>query len=597
MKQSDFTLLRRLVLQARPFWRRIGFIYLLNFVAIPLSLLTPLPLMLAVDSVIGAKPLPDFLQPLVPESLSQGHGLLLLVIGMALLLSLLGQLQSLLLLAMQTQVGERMVLLFRARLFRHAQQLSLNYHDTRGTVDAVYRIQYDTPAIQWIVLNGITPLLTAVFTLVGMIWITAKIDWQLALVALSVTPFVFVLTNIYRQRLRKRWKNVKQLESSAMSVIQEVFSSLRVVKAFGQESREDERFLRHAQSSLDSRVRAIWIEGVFNLMLALAIAGGTAAVLYLGVRHIMSGVLSLGEFLLIMGYLAQLYGPIQSLGKQVTSLQNGFSSAERAYQLLDEIPEVIEHPDPRPLGQVKGEIVFDGVGFSYPQQEPVLSRMSARFPAGTVIGIAGKTGEGKSTLVSLILRFYDVERGRILLDGADIRDYTIADLRNQFALVLQDPVLFSTSIGENIAYARPEAEFEEVVAAAKAARAHEFILQLPEGYDTQVGERGLLLSGGQRQRVSIARAFLKDAPILILDEPTSSLDVPTENEMLKELSTLMQNRTTILISHRLSALRKCDHIFVLKSGRLEPVSTVDSVVAEMNTNSLESGNYGHEKSG
>ncbi len=597
MKQSDLTLLGRLLAQARPFWGSIAFIYLLNFVAIPLALLTPLPLMLAVDSVIGEKPLPEFLQPLVPDSVAQGHGLLLVVIGMALLISVLGQLQSLLLLALQTQVGERMVLLFRARLFRHAQQLSLNYHDTRGTVDAVYRIQYDTPAIQWIVLNGIIPLLTAVFTLIGMIWITARIDWQLALVALSVTPFVFVLTNVYRQRLRKRWKKVKRLESSAMSVVQEVFASLRVVKAFGQESREDERFLRHARSSLDSRVRAIWIEGVFNLLLALAIAGGTAAVLYLGVRHIQSGVLSLGEFLLIMGYLAQLYGPIQSLGKQVTSLQNGFSSAERAYQLLDEAPEVIERPDARPLDRASGEIVFDEVGFAYPQQAPVLARTSARFPAGSVIGIAGKTGEGKSTLVSLILRFFDVGRGRILLDGVDIRDFTIADLRNQFALVLQDPVLFSTSIGENIAYARPEAEFDEIVAAARAARAHEFIEQLPDGYDTQVGERGLLLSGGQRQRVSIARAFLKDAPILILDEPTSSLDVPTENEMLGELAALMRDRTTILISHRLSALKKCDHIFVLKSGRLEPVATVDSVVAEMNTKSSEGEMYGHEKSG
>jgi ATP-binding cassette subfamily B protein len=446
-------------------------------------------------------------------------------------------------------------------------------------------------------LNGITPLITALFTLIGMIWITASIDSQLALVALAVTPFVFVLTNIYRQRLRQRWKTAKRLESSAMSVVQEVFSSLRVVKAFGQESREDDRFVRHSKDSLDSKVSAIWIEGVFNMLLALVIAGGTAAVLYLGIRHIQLGLLSLGEFLLIMGYLGQLYGPIQNLGKQITSLQNGFSSAERAYQLLDESPEVVEHARAVPINQCPGGIVFKDVTFAYPQHEAVIEGMTVNFPAGTIIGIAGKTGEGKSTLVSLILRFYDVDRGQILLDGIDIRDRAIADLRYQFALVLQEPVLFSTSIRENIAYARPGANFAEIIEAAKAAKAHEFIEQLPEGYDTQVGERGMLLSGGQRQRISIARAFLKDAPILILDEPTSSLDVPTENEMLKELSTLMKNRTTLLISHRLSALKMCDQIYVLKKGKLEQVSTVDSAVREMTVKTPDLETIANEKSG
>ena len=597
MKVSDISILKRLILQARPFWGRISFIYLLNFLAIPLALLTPLPLMLAVDSVIGTKPLPEFLQLIMPNSLANGYGLLLAIIAFTLLLALLGQLQSLLLLAMQTEAGEKMVLQFRARLFRHAQMLSLNYHDSRGTVDAVYRIQYDTPSIQWIVLNGITPLITALFTLIGMIWITASIDSQLALVALAVTPFVFVLTNIYRQRLRQRWKTAKRLESSAMSVVQEVFSSLRVVKAFGQESREDDRFVRHSKDSLDSKVSAIWIEGVFNMLLALVIAGGTAAVLYLGIRHIQLGLLSLGEFLLIMGYLGQLYGPIQNLGKQITSLQNGFSSAERAYQLLDESPEVVEHARAVPINQCPGGIVFKDVTFAYPQHEAVIEGMTVNFPAGTIIGIAGKTGEGKSTLVSLILRFYDVDRGQILLDGIDIRDRAIADLRYQFALVLKEPVLFSTSIRENIAYARPGANFAEIIEAAKAAKAHEFIEQLPEGYDTQVGERGMLLSGGQRQRISIARAFLKDAPILILDEPTSSLDVPTENEMLKELSTLMKNRTTLLISHRLSALKMCDQIYVLKKGKLEQVSTVDSAVREMTVKTPDLETIANEKSG
>lgn len=597
MKYSDISILKRLIFQARPFWGRISLIYLLNFIAIPLALLTPLPLMLAVDSVIGSKPLPEIIQPLVPENLASGQGLLLVVIGFTLLLALASQLHSLLLLARQTEVGEKMVLLFRAKLFRHAQQLSLNYHDTRGTVDAVYRIQYDTPAIQWIVLNGITPLITSLVTLIGMIWITANIDWQLALVALTVTPFVFVLTNFYRQRLRRRWKTVKRLESSAMSVVQEVFSSLRVVKAFGQESREDERFFRHSEDSRNSKVKAIWIEGVFNMLLALVIAGGTAAVLYIGIQHILTGILTLGEFLLIMGYLGQLYGPIQNLGKQITALQNGFSSAERAYHLLDETPEVIERAETRPLTVAKREIAFADVTFGYSPDDPVIERMNAKFPAKAIIGIAGKTGGGKSTLVSLMLRFYDVDQGQILLDGVDIRDYSVADLRNQFALVLQDPVLFSTSIWENIAYASPGAAYDEIVEAARAARAHEFIDQLPEGYDTQVGERGMLLSGGQRQRVSIARAFLKDAPILILDEPTSSLDVTTENEMLEELSALMKNRTTILISHRLSALRKCDQIFVMKQGKLEPVETVDSAVIEMTVKALNIETIKNEKSG
>jgi ATP-binding cassette, subfamily B, bacterial len=567
---STRTIYRRIFRETRPYRLHLLGMLALSLMSTPVALLTPLPLKIVVDSVLGDKPLPGFMQPMVPEIVTGSKAMILiLAVALVMIVALLSQLRGICSLILQTYTGENLVKDFRTRLFRHAQRLSLSYHDWRGTADSIYRIQYDALAVQWITTDSLIPLVTSIVTLVSMIYITALIDLQLALVALTVSPLLFLILRIYGQRLRTGWRGQKKLESSTLEIVQETLGGIRVVKAFGQEDREKERFTGRASETLRARVRLSFQEGGLGLMVGLITAAGEAAVIFIGVRNVQAGSLTLGDLLLVMGYLAQLYRPLQSMSKKVGDLQRSLASAERSFALLDQAPEVIATPNARPLARAKGALLFEDVSFAYERENiPVLQNVSFGVQPGTRVGIAGATGAGKTTLVSLLTRFYDPTSGRITLDGVDLRDYKIADLRNQFAIVLQEPVLFSTSIAENIAYAKPEVDFEEIVAAAQAANAHEFITRLPEGYGTQVGERGMRLSGGERQRISLARAFLKDAPILILDEPTSSVDTKTEAVIMEAMTRLMRGRTTFMIAHRLSTLEQCDVGLQIEDGRL-----------------------------
>ncbi len=566
---TDLALYRRLVAEARPYWLHVAGLLALSLLSAPIKLLTPLPLKIAVDSVIGSRPVPDVLVALLPPAVSRsGTDLLVLVAGLIMVIAALGQLQELGTSVLRTYTGERLVMGFRARLFRHVQRLSLAYHDARGTYDSTYRVHYDATALQNIITDGLIPSFVSSATVAGMIYVTARIDWQLALIALAVTPVLFVLTRLYRTRLKKQWREVRELESSALSVVQEVLGALRVVKAFGQEDREEQRFVHRARESVWARQRVVLAEGGLGVLVALATAVGTAAVLFIGVRDVQSGALTLGELLLVMGYLTQLYEPLKTLSKKVATLQSHLASAQRAFSLLDHPPDVAEQPHARPVVRAAGAVAFRRVSFAYGDARPVLKDVSFEVGPGTRLGIAGTTGAGKTTLVSLLARFYDPTEGQILLDGVDLRGYRLADLRNQFAIVLQDPVLFSTSIGENIAYARPGASAHEIIAAAKAANIHAFIARLPHGYDSQVGERGLRMSGGERQRIALARAFLKDAPILILDEPTSSVDTATEAVIIEAMQRLMRGRTSLMIAHRLTTLAGCDARLQIEQGRV-----------------------------
>src|SRR5215211_1629906 len=562
----------------------------------PVTLLTPLPLKIVVDSVLGDKPLPSFLQPVLPGFITGSKGMILiLAVALVVIVALLAQLRGICSLILQTSTGEKLLMDFRAQLFRHAQRLSLSYHDWRGTADSIYRIQYDALAVQWITTEGFIPLFTSVVTLVSMIYITGRIDLQLALVALAVTPLLFLILRTYGQRLRSGWRGQKNLESSTLRVVQETLGGIRVVKAFGQEEREKERFTGRASETLKARVRLSFKEGGLGLMVGLVTAAGEAAVIFIGVRNVQAHTLTLGDLLLVMGYLSKLYRPLESVSKRLGELQRSLASAERTFALLDQTPEVIEKPNAMPLSRAKGALSFQNVFFAYDgENNPVLQNVTFEVGPGTRVGIAGATGAGKTTLVSLLTRFYDPTSGQITLDGVDLRDYKIADLRKQFAIVLQEPVLFSTSIAENIAYANPEATHEEIVAAAQAANAHEFISCLPEGYDTQVGERGMSLSGGERQRISLARAFLKDASILILDEPTSSVDTGTEAAIMEAMERLMCGRTTFMIAHRLGTLANCDARLEIEDGcvvrleqRLIPTASTSKNVAEVLPRSTE----------
>jgi ATP-binding cassette subfamily B protein len=568
-RYGDLKLYGRLARQASPTASRIGALFVVSLLASPLALLTPLPLKIAVDSVLGGHPLPGFLGAVAPAGLTRSApALLLFVAVLAVLITLASQLQGLAQAYLAAAAGERLVLDFRARIFRHLQRLSLTYHDTTGTADSLYRIQSDAPAIRNIVIDGFIPSASSALTLAGMIFVMVRIDWQLALVALAVSPPLVVVARRYRPRLRRQSREVKKLESSALAVVHEVLGALRVVKAFGQEEREADRFLSRSHEGVRGRLQLALAEGRFNVVVGLVTATGTAAVLFIGIGHVRSGVLSLGDLLLAMGYVGKLYDPLKTISRKVATLQGHLASAERGFALLDQLPDVRERPRGRSILRAQGAVALRDVSFAYGSDPPVLHGVSFEIEPGTRLGVVGATGAGKSTLINLLVRFYDPTEGRILLDGMDLRDYKVEDLRRQFAVVLQDPVLFSVSIAENIAYAAPGASRERIVAAARAANAHEFIERLPRGYDTQVGERGVKVSGGQRQRIALARAFLKDAPLLILDEPTSSVDVGTEAVILETMDRLMQGRTAFLITHRASALANCDARLHLEGGRV-----------------------------
>jgi len=567
-RHSDIKIVRRLFSQARPYWAHVAGIFLFGLLATPLALLLPVPLKIAVDSVIGSDPLPAFLAFLTPGSIAKSKlALLVLAVCMQVLVVLFIHVQSLGSYVLQTYTGECMTLSFRESLFRQVQRLSFSFHDARGTADSIYRIQHDAPSIQYIIINGMLPIFSAGITFLSMIYVTARINLQLSLVALAVSPFLFFLSRAYSVRVRDRYRNIKEMQSHTLNIVQEVMTAFRVVIAFGREESERERFSRHSGETIRAWVWLSFIEGSYGLVINMSIALGTATVLFIGIRNVQAGFLTLGELLMVLAYLAQLYGPLRLVSDKISKLQNSLASAQRSFELLDEIPDVVELPHAQPLTRARGDVEFRDVSFAYDKENPILCDLSFRIPSGTRVGIAGKTGAGKTTLVSLLTRFYDCDSGAILLDGVDIRRFRLTDLRNQFAIVLQDPVLFSTSIAENISYARPVAGKKEIVEAAKAANAHEFITNLPNGYETLVGERGMRLSGGERQRIALARAFLKDAPILILDEPTSSVDTETEAVILEAMDRLMEDRTTFTIAHRLNTLRNCDIILVIEDGK------------------------------
>jgi len=566
------SVIRRILMQARPYWPHLAVLFGLNLLASPIALLKPLALKILIDSGFGSQPLPEFIRVFFPAGFAFDFNAVVLIsagftIGIALLDHLNGTINWML----NTYTGEKLVLEFRTVLFNHLQRLSLAYHDQKGTSDSLYRLQWDTMGLRTFLMGNLSPLISAVITLLSMLVVMLTIKWQFALIALGVIPALYVLTRLSAGRLRKSWEKVKEEESLAMSVVHEVLSALRVVKTFGQEENEARRFSTKSDKAVNGQLKVAWIGATFSFLTGMVFTLGTASFIYLGAADVHAGRMTLGELTLVLAYLGQVFGPLQVISKNVNDIQASLTSIDRVYTLLDTPEEVEPSAQPVRLTRAAGAVEFRHASFGYDKERPILRDISFVVNPGDRVGVMGSTGAGKSTLISLLVRFYDPSSGAILIDGTDIRDFRLADYRAQFGIVLQEPVLFSTTIAENIRYGRPGATEGEIIAAARAANAHDFILNAKDGYDTLVGERGMQLSGGERQRISLARAFIKDAPVLILDEPTSSIDIKTEAQIMEAIERLMQGRTTFMITHRLDTLSTCNVILHLERGELVDV--------------------------
>ncbi|OLE71020.1 ABC transporter ATP-binding protein [Candidatus Bathyarchaeota archaeon] len=571
----------------RPYFRPLVVLLIVSLLAVPMTLIFPLPIKLLVDSVLGSQPLPGYLTIFVGSQVSTSLALWL-AISILMAAAVLTYLQNLVNVWYSNKVGNRMTLDVRTRLFRQMQRLSIAYHDTMGAADSAYRTLNDAPMLRSFGIDSLIPLTTSILTLGAMILVMVFLDWQLALIALLVSPLMFLLTFLFRPRIRAGWRKFRASESAAMAVAQESLGASRLVKSYGQEERKNKELVSHYDASLSASLKVQVDSAIYSLLVGILTAAGLAAVLYIGIGHVQAGILTLGSLLVVNYYVTQLYGPLRNVGQSILDIQMSLTGVERYRAVLDEKPDVPESPHALPLTRARGEIAFKNVSFEYTKDHPVLHGISFELPSGNRLGVVGPTGSGKTTLSTLLLRLFDPTNGVITLDDIDLREYKLADLRNQYAVVHQETVLFSTSVAENIRFAQPNATMDEVIAAATAAKAHDFITNLPNGYDTLVGERGMKLSGGERQRISLARAFLKNAPILILDEPTSSLDVHTEAAILDTIQELMKGRTTMMIAHRPSTLRDCNMILVLEDGRVNRMTTeVESVISGMQALSVQ----------
>jgi ATP-binding cassette, subfamily B, bacterial len=574
--RRDWKLLPRVLPYLRPY-RKFAVLSVLCTIALALVVLAePWPIAFVIDSVLGTNEPPGWVTGIFGDRVGV---MIALAVGATLLLTALSGGLTVINEYLATTVDQRMVLDLRSEMFQHAQRLSLAFHDTERTGILMYRINQQASAVGRIV-TGLPQIAQAVLTIVGMGYVTYRIDPLLALIALAVVPFIFYSTTFYTDRIEPRLYRVRGLEGINLSIVHESMQMMRVVLAFGHEKREYGRFREQGEQAVDARIDLTVRQTAFKLGVQMITAVGTAAVLGIGAYRAINGHISPGELIVVLTYITQVYTPLEQLTTTIAAFQQDFIAVRHALDLLDTAPEVVEKPDARAVERVRGEIELESVSFNYPRRPGVLRDVSLRVPAGEAVALVGPTGAGKSTLVSLLPRFYNTSHGRVLLDGTDITDLKLDSLRAQFSIVLQEPLLFSGTILDNISYGKPDASDEEVREAARLANAHEFISRLPDGYETMLGERGAKISGGERQRIAVARAFLRDAPILMLDEPTSAIDSETESVILEALERLMEGRTTIMIAHRLSTLRAVDQILVLNEGRVEQRGRHDQLVAQ-----------------
>jgi len=558
----------------RPYRGRVALLTSIAMINVALGLLAPWPLKLVVDDVLTGRPLPGVLDRIGPAIAGENRAaLLVLVVCGGLLLQVLTQTLSMINVQVQVDTGQRLVYALRARLLAHLQALALRHHVVTRTADSVYRLEADAYCVHDLVMTGLFSLFVSVVTLAAMFVVLLRLDPALALLSMVVVPLLFACLRYYSRTMVDRAQRVKEMESKLVDRLYEILSGIKVVKSYAREPHELERFAGTGRETMAARLRYTWQESMFTWVVALITLSGTALVLTVGGLHVLRGDLTVGGLLVVIAYLSSVYGPLSSIAHTTGVLQNAVASSRRVREVLALVPETLDHPDAIDASNIKGEIRFEHVSFAYEEGRPVLHDISFTARPGEMVALVGLTGAGKSTLASLIPRLYQPTAGRVLIDGVDAAHYKLRSLRQRIAIVLQDAMLFGTTVADNLRYGRLDATLEEVQEAARAAHAHDFIMRLPHGYDTPLAEAGASLSGGERQRLSIARAILKDAPILILDEPTSSLDAISEAAVFDAFRRLRQGRTTLVIAHRLSTIQDADRILVLHEGRIAAQGT------------------------
>jgi subfamily B ATP-binding cassette protein MsbA len=465
-----------------------------------------------------------------------------------------------------TSVGQWIVHELRRTLYSHIQRMSLSYHDQKRTGDLIIRATADIDAVQTFITTGMLSSFVNVLTLAGMVGVMFYINWQFTLVALSVAPLLAVVVLWYTRRIKQAARDVRQKEGEILSVMEEVLSSIRVVKAFAREDYEQKRLEEESMEGVEIALKARALKAKLTPLVGIIVAGGTSLVLWFGARLVLDGNLSAGSLVVFIMYLGKMYKPMQELSKMTDTYSKAGVGYERIREILEMENEVKDVRRAKKAPPLEGRLEFDHVSFAYDPQKPILRDVSFVIEPGQTAAIVGPTGSGKTTIISLIPRFYDPTEGAVKVDGHDIREFKQKSLRRQISFVLQDTMLFHGTIWSNIAYGKPDATREEIVRAAELANASEFIDKLPQGYDTLVGERGVTLSGGQRQRIAIARAVIRQTPILMLDEPSSGLDAASEQVVFDALNKLMEGKTCVVIAHRLATIQRADVIFVLKDG-------------------------------
>jgi ABC-type multidrug transport system fused ATPase/permease subunit len=547
-----------------------------------MSVAAPWPLKVILDNVVGERKLPPWLDDFLRRFMASGGKMQIAAAAAiaTILIALLGAAASYLANYYTTSVGQWVANDLRLRTYHHLQQLSLNYYNTHEMGTLLSTITADVQTIQNFASSSTLGILVDMFTIVAMLVIMFWLNWDFTMIAVGVTPFMLLMVSRFKKAVKKATREVRKQQSNVVAVVQQGLESMRVVKAFGRQDLEQEELSDVSKATVEAALKARRVKALLSPIVTVTVSLCTAFVLWRSSSLILKGIMTTGALTVFLSYLSKFFKPVQDLATMTNTIAQTAVGVERVRAILEANDVIEERGDAREPQPLKGEIKFENVAFAYNKDAPVLTDVNFQIQAGQMVGVVGPTGGGKSTIVSLIPRFYDPSAGKVSIDGVDIRDYKLHGLRNQIAYVLQETVLFRGTVAENIAYGRGSATRDEIVKAAKLANADEFIAKMPQGYDTMVGDRGDTLSGGQRQRIGIARALIRNNPILILDEPTAALDTESEQLVMEALERLMKGRTVITIAHRLSTIRNSDKIVVLKGGVVAEEGTHDELMAK-----------------